>query len=225
MNPRRAPPFRAISAGGILRRAGGRRIVIVAPHPDDETLGCGSLIALAVRRGSQVALIALTDGDASHPGSRRWPPAALGRLRAGETRRAMARLGAGGAPIHRLGWGDGRLADDADVGRLRRKLVALGAGIVLVTSDRDDHPDHRAAAAVTRAAAAGLGLPVASYAVWSRITSAPRSRDRYRAAKRWAIAAHRSQLGGYVTDDQEGFRLAPVVLASLLGGAEQFASG
>lgn len=221
-NPRRAPPFRRVAAGAILRHAGPRRLVVIAPHPDDETLGCGSLIARAVRRGVGVAVIALTDGDASHPGSRRWPPAALGRVRAAELRRALARLGAGGVAVRRLGWRDGHVEGDGDVRRLRAQLVAMRAGVVLVTSDADHHPDHRAAARVARAAARGLGIAVISYAVWSRAEESGSPPDRYRAAKRWAVAAHRSQIGGYIGDDPGGFRLSGSALASLIGGCERF---
>jgi len=111
-NPRRPAAFRRISAEAVLRLAKGGRPVVIAPHPDDETLGCGALIANAVRRGVPIGVIALTDGDASHPSSLRWPPAALARLRSGEPRRALARLGAGAAPVRRLGWHDGRVAEE-----------------------------------------------------------------------------------------------------------------
>ncbi len=195
---------------------------MIAPHPDDETLGCGSLIVRARHCGIGVALIALTDGDASHPGSERWPPTALGRLRSGEQRRAMARLGAGRARICRFGWRDGRVAATGDLRRLCAQLVALRAGVILVTSDADHHPDHLAAAGLARAAAHRLGLPVILYAVWSRVGAPRRQTDPHRAAKRWAIAAHRSQVGGYIADDPAGFRLSPGALASLIDGAECF---
>jgi len=221
-NPRRPRPFRAIGVDRILRLAGDRRIVVIAPHPDDETLGCGSLIASAVGRRIPVGVVALTDGDGSHPGSQAWPPAALGRLRAGEMRRALARLGAGGVAVRRLGWGDGRVVADARVGHLRRQLVALRAGVVLVTSDADHHLDHRAAARLAAAAARSLGLPLIHYAVWSRVLSESRGRDCLGGAKRWAALAHRSQLGTYITDDPAGFWLEPATLASLVGGRERF---
>ena len=211
-----------MSANGIVQLARGRRLVVIAPHPDDETLGCGSLILRTRRSGIPVAVIALTDGDASHPGSRRWPPAALGRLRSGEQRRAMARLAAGRARICRFGWRDGRVAATGDLRRLCAQLVALRAGVVLVTSDADHHPDHQAAAGLARAAARRLGLPLVHYAVWSRVGTPRRQADRHRAAKRWAIAAHRSQVGGYIADDPAGFRLLPSALASLIDGAEHF---
>ncbi len=224
-NPHRAPSFRSIDAGDIVRRVGNRRLVVIAPHPDDETLGCGGLIARAVRHSVKVAVIVLTDGDASHPGSKRWPPGALGHLRIGELKRALARLGASDAPLRRLGWGDGKVATQGRARRLSSCLVALRAGVVLVTSDADHHPDHQAAFRLARAATRRLGLPLIRYAVWSRADNGERVAGRYRAEKRWAIAAHRSQVGGYIADDPAGFRLSPTALSTLIGGSEQFSLG
>ena len=221
-NPHRAPSFRSIGAGDILRRVGDRRLVVIAPHPDDETLGCGGLIAHAVRHGIKVAVIVLTDGDASHPGSERWSPTALGQLRIGELKRALARLGASHAPLRRLGWGDGQVANQGRVRRLSSCLTSLRAGVVLVTSDADHHSDHQAAFRLTCAATRCLGLPLIRYAVWSRADDGARVVARYRAEKRRAIAAHRSQVGGYIADDPAGFRLSPATLANLVGGSEQF---
>ncbi|WP_185965212.1 PIG-L deacetylase family protein [Glacieibacterium frigidum] len=221
-NPCRAASFRSIDVEAILRCAAGRRLVVIAPHPDDETLGCGRLIAHAMRRGTEVAVIVLTDGDASHPRSKRWPPAALGRLRIAELKRSMARLGASNAPLRRLGWSDSQVLEHGKAIQLSRHLVALKAGVVLVTSDADHHPDHKAAFTLASLATCRLGLPLIRYAVWSRADRAVRVAGRYRAVKRWAIAAHRSQVGGYIADDPAGFRLSSTAMANLVGGREQF---
>ena len=221
-NHHRATSFRTIGVDDILRQAGDRRLVVIAPHPDDETLGCGGLVAHAVRRGVRVAVVLLTDGDASHPGSERWPPAALGQLRIGELKRALARLGAGDALLRRLGWGDGKVSAHGKSLRLSSCLVALRAGVVLVTSDDDHHLDHQAAFSVAHQATRTLGLPLVSYAVWSRANTDMRVAGRYRSVKHWAVAAHRSQVGGYIADDPAGFRLSPTTLANLIGGSEQF---
>ncbi|MEN2787272.1 PIG-L deacetylase family protein [Sphingomonas qilianensis] len=222
-NPRHSALFRQTSAQAVLRLAGRRCIVVVAPHPDDETLGCGLLIARATRAGARIAVVALTDGQASHPGSRRWPAAALGRLRRAELRRAMARLGAAAARCVYLGWPDGQVAQRGKVGALRRVLQSLDPGVVIAASPADHHPDHKAGWARTRAALRGTGVPLVAYAVWSRTTGGgPAARDPGKAAKRWAIAAHRSQTSDYIADDPQGFTLSPAVLAALVDEAERF---
>src|ERR1700677_4731820 len=72
---------------------GGERPLILAPHADDESLGCGGLIAACCQRGRPPFVVILTDGAASHPGSREYPPDRLRALRAQEARRAVATLG------------------------------------------------------------------------------------------------------------------------------------
>ncbi|WP_424188127.1 PIG-L deacetylase family protein [Actinokineospora sp. G85] len=66
-----------------------RPLVVVAPHPDDEVLGVGGLMALS----GQVRLIAVTDGEASHPGSSARTPAEMAATRRRETADALAVLG------------------------------------------------------------------------------------------------------------------------------------
>jgi len=46
--------------------ANTQRVVVVSPHPDDEVLACGGLLALHARRGGEVMVVAVTDGEASH---------------------------------------------------------------------------------------------------------------------------------------------------------------
>ena len=202
------------------------RLVVIAPHPDDETLGCGLLIAHASRKGARVAVVALTDGQASHPGSRRWPAAALGRLRRSELRRAMARLGARRAALRSMGWCDGRLHQVRSALRLRAMLHALRADVVVAASPSDNHPDHRAGWRLAVAATTGTGMPLLPYAVWSRLDAAPRgrARDPGTAAKNWAMRAYRSQIGDYIMDDPDGFRFAAEPLKRLLSEAETLKS-
>ena len=46
---------------------GARPFVVLSPHPDDESLGMGGLIALARRNHQDVSIVAVTDGAGSHP--------------------------------------------------------------------------------------------------------------------------------------------------------------
>lgn len=56
---------------------GGARLVVLAAHPDDETLGCGGLLADAARAGADITVLLATDGEASHPHSRTHRPPQL----------------------------------------------------------------------------------------------------------------------------------------------------
>ncbi|MGL5837128.1 MAG: PIG-L deacetylase family protein [Sphingorhabdus sp.] len=211
--------FRALSLGGRHKR----RIVIISPHPDDEILGAGRLILEAVWRGANIAFIVLTDGDASHPQSRKWPRARLGRLRRGELRRALGRLGLPNSQIRFMGWRDGRLAKNARPLALRAMLHDLRAETVLVTSPADHHPDHKAAYRLVRLAVDCRRMTLWTYAVWSRLsTNARPAAGTHRWQQAWGVKAHRSQTTRFIDDDPEGFSFPPETLARLLSTAEQY---
>jgi GlcNAc-PI de-N-acetylase len=70
-----------------------RPLIVVAPHPDDESLGCGGLIAAACRQGLRGKVIIVSDGAGSHPYSKAYPPDRLRAIRQEEAKRAGAELG------------------------------------------------------------------------------------------------------------------------------------
>ena len=99
--------------GEMLPPARGERILVVAPHPDDEALGCGGLIQQAVANGAEVHVLLMTNGDASQfaviVGEREvpWKPENminLGKTRQDESRRAMQKLGLPADHVHFLGF-------------------------------------------------------------------------------------------------------------------------
>ncbi|WP_236705440.1 PIG-L deacetylase family protein, partial [Frankia sp. ACN1ag] len=85
-------------------------VVVVAPHPDDEVLGVGGLLVRLHGLGAAITVVAVTDGDASHPGSPTLAPAELARRRIAEQHAALTALGLAQVPVHRIGLGDGRVA-------------------------------------------------------------------------------------------------------------------
>lgn len=135
--------------------------VIVAAHPDDEILGAGGLISVLAASGARLRLVAVTDGEGSHPGHA--DPAALARRRAAESAGALRVLGAGGTDVVRLGLPDSGLADREET--LVTTLVPLVAGfdVCLAPWAHDLHPDHETAG---RAARRAGRAPVLGYPVW-----------------------------------------------------------
>ena len=184
-----------------------RRVVVVAPHPDDEVLGAPGAVLTMVAAGASAALVAVTDGDASHPASTTVRPAELAARRRLESVEGLRRLGLTPEVTVRLGLPDGHVAAHEDavadaVGRL------AGPGdVVLATWAHDGHRDHDACGRAARAACATTGATLVEYLVWAwhwaspagggvplaRAVRLPLPR-RVVAAKRWAIAAHRSQV-------------------------------
>ncbi len=209
------------------------RFLVLAPHPDDESLGCGGVIAEACRRGRPPVVAILTDGAASHPHSRAYPPARLAEVRAREVRQAVACLGLPPECLFLLGAPDGAAPHGGiSMVALAAHLAVLAEGCdaILTSWRHDPHGDHAAAWRVAREAAGFTGACVWEYPVWGwtlpretklgRTDVAPGAWTGWRfdiagrlEAKRRAIAAHRSQHGQVVTDDPEGFALTADFLA------------
>ncbi len=140
-------------------------VVVVAAHPDDETLAVGGLLAAAAGHGARVDVVVATAGEASHPASRVWTPAALARVRRGEVDAAVAAL-CPGAAVHHLGFPDGELAARPDdLGRALAPVVGPGS-LVVAPWVADGHPDHDAAGGAARAVADRTGAAVVHYPLW-----------------------------------------------------------
>ena len=205
-------------------------LLVLAPHADDESLGCGGLIAQAVAAGVPVHVAVLTDGSKSHPNSLTYPAPRLAALRQREAADAVAILGVAPERLCFLGYPD--TAAPRSGRRLRAaadRLAALarqrGIGTLVASWRHDPHCDHLAAHRIAARASRQAGLRHLSYAVWG--WTLPDARWLGRVAvrgwrldvrgqletKRRAIAAHRSQVTGMITDDPAGFRLPAGLLA------------
>jgi LmbE family N-acetylglucosaminyl deacetylase len=220
----------------------GRPALILAPHPDDESLGCGGLIAASCDATLPPIVVVVTDGTGSHPNSRQFPPPALRLLREAETHEAVAHLGLSPDRVVFL-----RLRDtaapshgpdfDAAVTAISAQLQHHGCGSICAPWRHDPHCDHEAAHLIAVEAAGQTGARLYSYPVWG--WTLPRDTElneplpsgmrldvsRHLSAKRSAIAAHASQHGHVVTDDPDGFSLPPNLLSVFEQPYEVFLSG
>jgi LmbE family N-acetylglucosaminyl deacetylase len=142
-------------------------LILVAPHPDDETLGFGATAASLRMRGVPVTIVVASDGGGAYPGlspvERRW----LERDRRAETERAAGILGLG-TPIW-LGLPDGELADHerelADVIAGCLEAAPVGAWCA-ATWRGDGHPDHEAVGRSAAAACARTSATLLEYPIW-----------------------------------------------------------
>ena len=165
------------------------RMLVLAAHPDDETLGCGGTMALAARRGTDVRVLVLTDGEATVGSTR--SPADTAALRRREVRRATDLLG---ASVELAGLPDGGLATSLDAVRdaIDGALASFRPDVVLAPWLGDGHADHRAVAEAL-AAAPNLAphTEVWGYETWTALP-ATRLVDITDAieAKEAALAAH-----------------------------------
>jgi LmbE family N-acetylglucosaminyl deacetylase len=146
----------------------GRTLMVLAPHADDETFGCGALIARARAAGTAVTVVVATDG-ARCATSAHLGPEDIAALRRGELRDACGRLGVPTSQIIELGYGDGTLTDHraAVTERLAELIAARRPDVVLAPCPQDQHPDHRALHdAATAVPLAGAQL-LLGYPVWT----------------------------------------------------------
>jgi LmbE family N-acetylglucosaminyl deacetylase len=233
LNPALAVTMRAALAriGSDVTAASARRsCVVIAPHPDDETLGAGATIMRKVEAGAAVHVVVATDGSKSPVGD----PVAVTARRSAELATACALLGLSSADVTRLPFVDAELRPDDDtlVTAIAEVVTALRPDEVLVTDETDPHPDHAALGAATRAALAGTGIRLLSYPVWQferpahlvrQLRRAGRPElvrtDRFQARKRQAVGAYASQLAAR-DDDPEGIK--PSYLRNFGGAYEMF---
>ena len=204
------------------RLLGTGGLVVIAPHPDDETLGASALLSEAARSERPVGIVALTDGEASHPNSRAFSRRRLADVRRSEQEAAVTALGLREVRWLRLGLPDGGAGRDpqwADApARIAAFCHATGAETLSAPHPDDPHPDHHAAAALAEEVRSlRPDLRLLFYQVWSMRLSGEAP---YRhgtllpfkiaidpEAKRRAIACHASQLGRLIADDPDGFVL------------------
>jgi len=218
-------------------------LLVVAPHPDDESLGAAGLIALMQRAGCEIEVVVVSDGGASHPNSRRFSRAGLAEQRAGEARRALELLGVASTRLEFWNVADGDVpaADHPHfeplVARAAALLARMKPATLVLPWRADPHPDHIACSAIWRAALErGQGRPrLLEYPVWLDLLPDICERppiDAFRVlqldiwsvlgAKRRAIEAHRSQIGLLIDDDPHGFRFDRAFRDRFENGHETF---
>lgn len=150
-----------------LDLTGLARLVVLAAHPDDESLGAGGLIATAHRRGIEVLLVLLSAGEHSHPNSPTHTPEQLAVRRLDEARAALHELAPGARTVF-LAVEDGKVAAAQHTVTTRLvDLVGDGRSTLLAAPWRQDgHPDHDAAGRAASAAARRTGARLVEYPVW-----------------------------------------------------------
>jgi LmbE family N-acetylglucosaminyl deacetylase len=141
--------------------------VIVAAHPDDEVLGAGGIMSVLAAAGARLRLVAITDGEASHPGTA--DPAALAGRRVAETAEALHVLGAQQAEVIRLGLPDTGLAAREEEIVARLGDLMAGFAVCLAPWSRDVHADHEAVGRAARR----VNERTLSYPVWMWHWAAP----------------------------------------------------
>jgi LmbE family N-acetylglucosaminyl deacetylase len=235
-----------------LRRRAGRLderrlialspLLVVAPHQDDETLGCGGLLATASRLGLRPRVAYLTDGSASHLGSPSWPPGRLTRARRREALCALSVLGVPAQDVRFMGWSDahpfrpGQPDYARSLDAVADWAAAFGPRSLWSPWRGESHCDHVAAADLASDLAGRLSpAPVRmDYLVWgwTERRLARRAGPAWALecpgtteARRRALACHRTQLGGVIVDAAASFQIPPRLAALTARPTEIYLEG
>jgi LmbE family N-acetylglucosaminyl deacetylase len=165
-----ALPFRNVSSGSII---------VIAPHPDDETFGCGSIIALKKKLGAQVKVIFLTDGEASMKGHSVITPQIVADIRRQESIEACAQLGLMPDDLKRYSLPDGNVPRQGAAGfeeaieRLLGDIREFAPAEIICPHPLDGLGDHAAAAEMAQEALRRCKSPprLLFYTVWIWFTA------------------------------------------------------
>lgn len=214
-------------------------ILIASPHPDDETLGCGGVIAHGARLACPVTVLAMTNGEASHPGDRAWQEK-LAETRKNEQRNALKALGLADPDVIPLGLPDGGMdhLGGEEYERLGEQILGVlqsrDIRTLFVPAIDDCHCDHRMTAKLL--ADVTMRHPVDhffSYQIWPpdvRASWVVANEYKYLHdigdvldLKRAAVYQHRSQLSAMEPGHTEGFQIPQALLEAKLKNRESFA--
>ena len=210
--------------------------LVLAPHPDDESLGCGGTLALLRKAGHPVHVVFVSDGTLSHPNSPTYPAERLRDLREKEAREALRELQISAKEVTFMRLRDRHVPMPGDAGfgkavdALLTVIQRFTPSTVLVPYERDPHPDHRATYALLQAALDTLERNkqprVLEYLIWlwelGRPDDLPKPGERVvlqvdidavSDQKKRAINAHQSQVTRLIDDDPTAFYLSPELLS------------
>jgi LmbE family N-acetylglucosaminyl deacetylase len=133
-------------------------VLVVAPHPDDEALGCGGAVAMLAGAGAPVHIVFVTDGSASHPTHPTLSPRDIALMRKSEAREATAALGVASENVIFLEGPDGQIATlgadgtDKMASRIASLLGQLTPDAILLPGRRDGSTDHESVFKIVRLA-------------------------------------------------------------------------
>ncbi len=217
-------------------------VLVLVPHADDETLGCGGILAALFEREEQVELILVTDGTGSHPNAASFSAEARRQIREDEFKLALQKLGGSKANVRFWRKLDAKLPEldeSAHTQAIYQLTDCINAGdfkTILTPWRRDPHGDHQVVTQwVFDAVKQARNHPqILEYFVWTghqgKLSAFPQELETLdvlevdvlpQAEKvQAALQAHQSQLGN-VFDDPSGFTL-PAHLAQVVHRTREY---
>jgi LmbE family N-acetylglucosaminyl deacetylase len=183
---------KVFNRSALVWEPGAESVLVLAPHMDDEVIGCGGTLAQHIARGASVTVAYLTDGAG---GGVAEPGTTLHATRKREAQLALSALGI--VHCHFLDAPDGHLMSTPLADKLRAILLDGRYDLVYLPFFLEEHPDHRAASALLLDAAQGTGLApqCLGYEIWTPLfPNCLVNIDATVEAKLGALKHYRSQL-------------------------------
>jgi LmbE family N-acetylglucosaminyl deacetylase len=209
------------------------RLVVIAPHPDDEILACGALLSMHAARGGESLIVSITDGEASHEGTPESRPRRLAAMRRAERAKGLSILGLRDVGVCRFGLPDGRVSHHGEQLVARFRALLKPTDVVVTTWRRDGHPDHDITGIAAARACLAVGCRLNEAPIWMWHWAQPDDarvpwhrlrglevRPRELSRKQAALAAHVSQLDP--RGDADGPVLDTAILARSARNREYF---
>lgn len=208
--------------------------MVIAPHPDDETLGCGGTVALLRKLGISVHFMFVSDGSMSHPNSKKFSAEKLMKLREKEAKKAVRILGGEIENVEFMRLKDSLVPHEDDdhfleiVEKMAERINEIKPDTVFVPWQKDPHCDHQATWEIMHEAVkkANVKPRFIEYPIWLWELGNQDDVMLIDHMKKWAVniedtldlknkalAAHVSQVTNFIDDDPEGFILSPEVIA------------
>lgn len=209
----------------VISAVSAERVLVLAPHPDDDVIGCGGLLKMLANDGAKIKVIYFSDGsfgtkDKSHDKS-------LISVREEETREASKIIGVGEGKFLRLP--DLHLRSSSDLAaQIRREIEFDKPDLILAPSFEDLHPDHLAVAEIFYLALKNFDdqINIWLYEVWglSRFNRLLVINDTID-DKILALKAHKTQIANRAYDEAIlGLNKYRAVFAGVDGFAEAYYS-
>lgn len=143
------------------------RILVLSPHPDDESIGCGGTLVQHIENGDEIYTIFLTSGEKGGHGLSEQETLVT---REQEAKAATAVLGIQKFDFWRQVDGALRVTSSL-VTRLREIIIEWSPNYIYVTHDKEMHPDHRAAARLLKTSLRSISnlnaMNVLMFEVWT----------------------------------------------------------
>lgn len=217
-------------------------VMVLAPHPDDESLGCGGLISLLAESNKKVCVVFITDGSMSHPNSKKYPAGKLAATRKTEALAALHELQVAPCNIFFMNKKDRALPGynekgfEQNANELKHIIDVCRPGLIIVPYEKDPHPDHRATWQMLMQVRnkTQTGFSILEYMIWLYNLGTEKDLPagdavcrcvditKYIQQKQNAISCHVSQTTRLIDDDPGGFMLTADVLQHFNGTKEYF---